>query len=263
VGTSCRNNGGGKLRLIRTRAGCSGVSSATAPRIGWIVSTSLNPSYDRARIAADEQEDPESAAAEYGTAWRVAGGSLVRPEVVTAAIDAGITERAPEPPFGDDEYRAAVDLSGGTGQDSAALSIQHVEHEDDGPALCVQDVLREWTPPFDAAVMAAEIARECARYGITEVIGDQFSYGFAASEFRRHGIAYVVSPRQTASADQSCCPRWQLHVGHGAHTTASREWKQRRECPMSVRTICADRHIRPLRPRRKCLFPLPLCSSVS
>src|SRR5205814_3655106 len=33
----------------------------------------------------------------------------------------------------------------------------------------------------------------------------------------------------------------------------------RGECPMSVGTICADRHIRPLRPRRKCLFPLPLC----
>src|SRR5207248_2723805 len=31
-----------------------------------------------------------------------------------------------------------------------------------------------------------------------EVVGDQFSEGFAAAEFRRHGITYSVSPRKTA-----------------------------------------------------------------
>ena len=36
------------------------------------------------------------------------------------------------------------------------------------------------------------------RFGITEVTGDGFSEGFAGSEFRRHGIAYHVSPRKTA-----------------------------------------------------------------
>jgi hypothetical protein len=158
----------------------------------------LNPSYDRARIALEEQQDPESAASEYGAAWRTAGGTLVRPEVVDAAIDAGVTERPPEPPLGNDYYVAAVDLSGGTGEDSAAVSIQHTEQDDSGPEVCGQDLLREWEPPFDPGVMVAEVARECQRYGVTEVVGDQFSEGFAAAEFRRHGITYTVSARKTA-----------------------------------------------------------------
>jgi hypothetical protein len=163
--------------------------------------TVLNPSFDAARISIEEQEDPESAASEFGAAWRVAGGTLIRPEVYDSAVDKGVVERAPVPPLGDDHYIAAVDLSGGTGQDSAALSIQHVEVDDDatgaGGACCVQDILREWLPPFDPGVMCGEIALECTRFGITEVVGDSFSEGFAASEFRRHGIAYLVSPRKT------------------------------------------------------------------
>jgi len=158
----------------------------------------LNPSFDAARIAIEEAEDPENAASEYGAAWRVAGGSLVRPEAYDACVDKGITERSPEEPLGDDYYGAAVDLSGGTGQDSAALSIQHIEQDDDGPEVCFQDLLLEIMPPFDPPTMVAEFARQCRRYGISEVTGDAWSEGFAAAEFRRHGITYVVSPRNTA-----------------------------------------------------------------
>jgi len=159
----------------------------------------LNPTYDAKRIAVVEAEDPESAAAEFGAAWRVAGGTLVRPEVYDRCVDADVAERAPEPPLGDDYYVAAVDLSGGTGDDSAALTIGHVEDDEGaGPDVFAQDVLREVEPPFEPPAMVAEMARECKRFGITEVVGDQFSEGFAAAEFRRHGITYVVSPRKTA-----------------------------------------------------------------
>jgi hypothetical protein len=159
----------------------------------------LNPSFDAATIAIAEAEDAESAASEYGVAWRTAGGTLVHPAAYDACVDHGVTEREPEPPLGADYYRAAVDLSGGTGQDSAALSIQHVEQDADaGVERCVQDLLTEWAPPFDPGVMCGEIAAACRRFGIVEVTGDQFSEGFAASEFRRHGIAYAVSERKTA-----------------------------------------------------------------
>jgi hypothetical protein len=158
----------------------------------------LNPAFDAARIAMEEAEDPESAASEYGVAWRVAGGTLVRPAAYDACVDTGTTERSPEEPLGDDYYGAAVDLSGGTGQDSAALSIQHIEQDDDGPEVCFQDLLLEIMPPFDPPTMVAEFARQCRRYGIGEVTGDAWSEGFAAAEFRRHGITYVVSPRNTA-----------------------------------------------------------------
>jgi len=161
--------------------------------------TVLNPAFDAAAIAVARQEDPESAAAEYDVGWRTAGGTLVTPAAYDACVDAGITERDPVPPLGNDYYSAAVDLSGGTGQDSAALSIHHVEDADgSGPEVCVQDMLREWSPPFDPGTMVGEMATACRRFGIVEVVGDQFSEGFAAAEFRRHGIQYVVSPRKTA-----------------------------------------------------------------
>lgn len=158
----------------------------------------LNPAFDAATIAIAEAEDPESAMSEYGVAWRVAGGTLVRPAVYDACVEKGVTERAPSVPLGDDYYSAAVDLSGGTGDDSAALSIQHVEADDTGAEVCVQDVLREWAPPFDSAAMVADVASECAKFGVTEVTGDAFSQGFVASECRRHGIEYQVSKRKTA-----------------------------------------------------------------
>jgi hypothetical protein len=162
----------------------------------------LNPSFDAATIAIAEGEDPESAASEYGAVWRVAGGTLVQAAAYDACVDHGIVERAPEPPLGDDYYVAAVDLSGGTGQDSAALSIGHVAQDEQadgaGPERYVQDALVEILPPFDPPLMVAELAAHCTRFGIAEVVGDQFSFGFAASEFRRHGIAYVISERKTA-----------------------------------------------------------------
>lgn len=163
----------------------------------------LNPTFDQTTIDIAEGEDPESAASEYGQAWRVAGGTLVRPAVYDACVSIGITAREPTEPLGDDFYSATVDLSGGTGDDSAALSIQHVEEdEQQGPApsseLCVQDYLAEWTPPFDPGSMVQEVALACHRYGVTSVTGDAFSAGFAAAEFRHHGIEYVVSKRKTA-----------------------------------------------------------------
>jgi len=161
----------------------------------------LNPAFDAATIAIAEGEDPESAASEFGTSWRVAGGTLVRPESYDACVDKSITERAPEAPLGDDHYVAAVDISGGTGQDSAALTIGHVEQDDQadgaGPEVFVQDVLVEVLPPFDPPLMVAELAAHCRRFGIAEVVGDQFSFGFCASEFRRCGIHYVISERKT------------------------------------------------------------------
>jgi hypothetical protein len=47
--------------------------------------------------------------------------------------------------------------------------------------------------------MVAEFAEHLARFGITEAIGDQFSEGFAASEFRRHGVKYEVSARKSVA----------------------------------------------------------------
>src|SRR5439155_24621676 len=58
---------------------------------------SLHDALPISTIAIAEGEDPESAASEYGAAWRVAGGTLVRPEAYDACVDHGILERAPEP----------------------------------------------------------------------------------------------------------------------------------------------------------------------
>jgi hypothetical protein len=158
----------------------------------------LNSSFDEATIAIAEGEDPESAASEYGAVWRVAGGTLLRPMQYDACVDKGVFERACIHPLADDIYTVSVDLSGGTGQDSAALCVGHVEEADAGePDVFVQDFLVECEPPFDPSVMVAQFAAVCKKYGVTEVIGDAFSAGFAASEFRWHKITYTISARKT------------------------------------------------------------------
>lgn len=160
--------------------------------------TVLRPNFDAATIRIAEERDPESAASEYGAAWRIAGGTLVRPPSYDACVAVGIAERAPEEPLGDSFYTCAVDLSGGDGKDSAALCIGHVEQENEGPEVFVQDILVERLPPFDPGELVAEFAGHAARFGLSEVTCDAYSKGFAASEFRRHGIELILSERKTA-----------------------------------------------------------------
>jgi len=160
----------------------------------------LNPAFDRTVIATEEQADPENAAAEYHAEWRKSGAGLVWASTLDAVIDVGVTARAPTPPFDDDHYVLAVDLASGlgTGKDSAAASIGHVEATDAGADIFVQDLLLEYLPPFDAPSVCADIARASRPFGVSEVVGDGFARGFVAPEFARHGLTYIDAPK-TAS----------------------------------------------------------------
>jgi hypothetical protein len=154
-------------------------------------SLKVNPTLDAKEIALDEAEDPEHAAAEWHGQWRADKEGYVRVETLDAVTTQGVTERPPQQGV---KYRATVDVAGGSGKDSYTLSIGHVEDE-----RWVQDVLREWKPPFSPGEVTAEACGICSVYGIREVMGDRYGGGFPPEEFQRHGIKYVRAERDASA----------------------------------------------------------------
>jgi hypothetical protein len=150
-----------------------------------------NPTIDESEIRVDEAEDPESASAEWGGQFRADRETYVRMEALDAVTAVGITERPPQPGV---VYKAAVDVSGGSGKDSFTLSIGHLE---DG--RWIQDVLREWRPPFSPGAVTGEVCGICSVYGITTVVGDRYAGGFPPEEFHGHGVKYVQAPRDASA----------------------------------------------------------------
>lgn len=150
-----------------------------------------NPTIDAKEIAQDEAEDPEHAAAEWHGQWRTDKEGYVRMEVLDAVTAQGVTERPPQPNV---RYKAAVDVAGGSGKDSYTLSIGHVEGE-----RWIQDVLREWKPPFSPGEVTAEACGICSVYGVRECMGDRYGGGFPPEEFARFGIKYLMAPRDASA----------------------------------------------------------------
>src|SRR5262249_9753496 len=85
----------------------------------------------------------------------------------------------------------------GTGKDSYALCIAHVEA--DGTVMI--DVIRERKPPFIPSQVIAEFAELLRAYRITEVRGDNAGSGFHAGEWDRHQMPFRKdddTPRETS-----------------------------------------------------------------
>jgi hypothetical protein len=77
---------------------------------------------------------------------------------------------APQP---DTKYVAFVDAASGTGKDSYALAIAHVEPD----GSVVIDVVRERKPRFVPSQVIAEYAELLAAYHVTEIRGDSSLWG--------------------------------------------------------------------------------------
>src|SRR5262249_12092039 len=141
---------------------------------------------DRALAAGpgkDRAEDPVKARAEYLNVWRDDQAGFLPLEVVEACTDWDVIERLPELC---DTYFAFVDAAGGTGKDSYALCIAHVEAD----GSVVVDVIRERKPPFVPSQVIAEFADLLRAYRVTEVRGDNMGSGFHAGEWDRHSMPF-------------------------------------------------------------------------
>jgi hypothetical protein len=116
----------------------------------------LNPTFDQTAIATAYEDDPSSAAAEYGAQFRADVESFITREAVDAAVVAGRFEL---PCDAQATYRGFMDFASGghAGNDSAAAAVAHAEDRE-GVRIAVLDGLREWQPPFSPEQVCAEAA---------------------------------------------------------------------------------------------------------
>ena len=143
----------------------------------------MNPSVDRAIIAAEYEKDSAAARAEYGARFRDDLETFVSPEAVERVT---IQNRAYLPVDTGTRYSAFVDPAGDSGQDSMAVAIAC--HKDGRAILCR---LVEWRPPFSPDEATKECADILKEYRLTRVSGDQYAGDWPTDRFRAHGIHYV------------------------------------------------------------------------
>lgn len=162
-----------------------------ADTLVWMApSTKMNPKLPQHIIDTALATDSSRALAEYMCEWRSDLSDFIPHDVVEAATDVGVYERAP---MRNVQYFAHADAAGGTGTDSFCLAISHRE------ASYVIDAVREYKPRFIPAGVIAELAALVKSYGITKVYGDKYAIGFHSAEWQTHGI--VFEPCETTTSE--------------------------------------------------------------
>ena len=146
----------------------------------------LNPTFDAAAIAKAYEDDPVSAAAEYGAEFRRDVESYVSVEAVEAVIAPGVLELPPGL-----TAEAATDMAGGEGKDSGTLAI--AGRDGDGRAVLLH--VSEVRPPFDPDEVTRQFAATLKRYRCFSVIGDAWAKGWPAARFAEQGITYRTADK--------------------------------------------------------------------
>lgn len=162
----------------------------------------LNPVFDARAIAKAYEDDPISAAAEYGAQFRSDVESYIDPLKVRECVISGRIEL---PPSIGVDYVAFVDVAGGSGTDSSVLGIGHRTLRGDQP-VAVSDCLRETKPPFSPEETVAEYCALLKSYRIREVVGDRYAGEWPREAFRRHGIVYKTADRAKSDFYRDALP---------------------------------------------------------
>ena len=140
----------------------------------------MNPTLDPDVIVRAFEDDPLSAAAEYGAEFRTDIADFISRAVVEACVEPGVFER---PPSRIRRYSAFIDASGGSGSDSMTIAIAH--SEDNIPTL---DAIRERRPPFSPDAVVAEFSALLKSYRVTRAEADKWGGDWVGEAFRKNGI---------------------------------------------------------------------------
>jgi hypothetical protein len=169
-----------------------------APVLVWQAPTAaMNPNVPERVIARAYEDDPSSAAAEYGAQFRSDIESFLTREAVDACVVPGRREL---PPVEGVRYRAFVDPSGGS-SDAMTLAIAHAEGERE-----VLDCVREVRPPFSPDAVVKDFAEELRRYRVSEVTGDRYGAEWVAERFRDAGIRYLTAEKAKSDLYRELLP---------------------------------------------------------
>jgi hypothetical protein len=142
------------------------------------------------------EDDPESAASEYGAEFRTDIADFVSRQIVEACIEPGCHERPPARAAG--TYRAFIDAAGGSGSDSMTIAISHL----DGTGtdrIPVLDAVRERKPPFSPDDVVREFSGVMKSYGLSRATSDRWGGDWVGEAFRKYQI--TVEPSAEAKSD--------------------------------------------------------------
>jgi hypothetical protein len=169
------------------------------PVLVWKADTrTMNPTVPQSVIDEAYENDPASAAAEYGAEFRTDVETYITREVVEAAVVQGRYEL---PPIPGAPYVAFVDPSGGS-SDSMTLAIAHR----DNTGRAVLDAVRERRPPFSPDDVVLEFVAALKSYRVREVTGDRYGGEWPRERFRVHGVEYQVSEKAKSDIYRDALP---------------------------------------------------------
>jgi hypothetical protein len=161
----------------------------------------LNPTFDQEAVARAYEEDPASAAAEFGGQFRSDVGSFVSREALEAAV---VTGRIELPPLTMHRYFGFVDPSGGTA-DSFTAAVAHIEKRD-GQEVRVLDAVREIKPSFSPEQAVRDLSVFLKSYRVARVEGDRYAGEWPREQFRKQGIQYALSERAKSDIYRDSLP---------------------------------------------------------
>jgi hypothetical protein len=172
----------------------------------WKASTTeMNPKVDPDIIAEAYEDDPESAASEYGAEFRTDIADFIGRPIVEACIESGCHERPPARAAGR-RYSAFIDAAGGSGADSMTLGIAHME--DGVPVL---DAIRERKPPFSPEDVVTEFAALMKSYGVTKAESDKWGGDWVGEAFRKQNITVVPCAKPKTDIYRELLPLLNAH----------------------------------------------------
>lgn len=164
----------------------------------------LNPTFDSRAIAKAYEEDPASAAAEFGGQFRTDVESFISRDVIDAIVVSGRYELPFTPGCA---YQPMGDFAGGGSaqSDSAVLGIAHPVTAD-GRTVAVLDLIQEFRPPFSPEQVCAEFAITLKRYGLRTLTTDRWAGQFPVEQMRKHQIEVTFSERSKSEIYRDVLP---------------------------------------------------------
>lgn len=141
----------------------------------------MNPTVPSRVIEKAYEDDPLSAAAEFGAEFRTDVASFIDADAVDGATVPGCYERPPAPGV---SYVAFVDPSGGR-HDSMVLAIASHNPMTGVTSL---DCIRERKPAFSPAAVCREFAETMRSYGVTSCLSDRWGGAFVQEQLATCGI---------------------------------------------------------------------------
>ena len=156
----------------------------------------MNLRVDPAIIAEAYEDDPESAASEYGAEFRSDIADFVSRTIVEACIEHGAHERPPARAAG--SYRAFIDAAGGSGSDSMTIAISHLDGSGTD-RIPVLDAIRERKPPFSPDDAVTGILRVDEVLWRVEGTSDKWGGDWVGEAFRKYNI--TVEPHAEPKSD--------------------------------------------------------------